>query len=56
VTRRMYQAITAYWRNPGSYTLHMGAELIVAGHLDPSEVDMVERAIKEYREKVAMTS
>ena len=56
MTRQLYQAIVAYWRNPGSYTLHLGEQLIAAGHLAPQEVDMIERAVREYREKVAMTS
>lgn len=56
MTRRLYQAITAYWRNPGSYTLHIGEELIAAGHLEPREVEMIERALKQYRERVAKTS
>ena len=52
----MYDAITAYFKNPGGYTLERGMSLIAAGHLSVQEVERLEWALKEYREKVAKTS
>ena len=56
MSTRLFDVIKAYWRNPGGYNLARGEELIAAGHLSPAEYDMLERAIRRYRERVEMTS
>ena len=56
MTSRLLDAIKAYYSNPGGYNLERGMDLIAEGHLSVREVEAVERALRRYREKVAMST
>lgn len=56
MTKQLKEAIDAYFRSPGGFTRERGMSLIAEGHLNAAEVERLEWAIKQYREKVLQTT
>jgi hypothetical protein len=56
MTKRLFDAISAYAASPTGYNRERGMTLIAEGHLDHREVERLEWAPRTYCEKVAKTA